>query len=244
MTYARADDILNNVASACGLTPVSNPFTSTDPSFLQMIRILNAAGQELIGLHEWQKLQKAHTILTAVPPDDGDYDLPTDYSYMINQTGWTPSSSGLGLPVGGPLSPQDWAYMTNVTATALTLFISFRIAEGLFRVFPQPPPDATTISFIYISKNWVLDEDATTEKDKVENPADIVWYEQTLIEKFLKLRFLEAKGFDTSSAQGQFMSAFMQWTGRDVGAPILSMCQRRGYPYLGWRNIPETGYGS
>jgi len=61
--------------------------------------------------------------------------------------------------------------------------------------------------------------------------------------KFLKLRFLEAKGFDTTAAAGQFLNMFNSFTDKDVSAQTLNMSRARVFPYLGWRNIPETNYG-
>jgi hypothetical protein len=83
----------------------------------------------------------------------------------------------------------------------------------------------------------VLAKDAPTAAD------DVILYEPILITKFLKLRFLEAKGFDTVAASKQFEVTFMQWTGNDISAPTLSMARMRVFPYLNWRNVPETNYG-
>jgi hypothetical protein len=215
---------------------------STDPAFIQLRNILTAAGQELLGLHEWQRLIKAHTITTVVPPDTGEYDLPADFGFMIDQTGWTPTNR---LPLGGPLSPQDYTYLLNTNLASSTIYVSFRQAQGKFIVLPQPPPDATVLNFEYISRWWVADALTPTvlEKDTPNANDDVVLFEPVLIRKFLKLRFLEAKGFDTTAAVGQFNSVFMQWTGKDISAPVLSMARMRVFPYLNWRNIPETNYG-
>jgi hypothetical protein len=118
--------------------------------------------------------------------------------------------------------------------------------QGQIWVLPDPPPDGQEINFEYISRNWVQPDGTTSEDDREDHVAafgDVVYYEPILIRKFLKLRFLEAKGFDTTAAVGQFLNVFNSWTGKDVSAPILSMSRSRVFPYLGWRNIPETGYG-
>lgn len=236
--YETAKEVINNAAGECGLTPLADVFASLDPAFIQLRNLLTSVGRELVGLHTWQRLIKTHTITTAVPPDDNEYALPDNFAYMIPQTGWSPSEM---MPLGGPLSPQDWTYLVNSGLGPSTIYVSFRVAQGAFMLLPDPPPDAVTINFEYISRDWVLE--GATEKDKAENNADVVLFETILISKFLKLRFLEAKGFDTTAALGQFQSVFMQWTGNDISAPILSMARNRVFPYLGWRNIPETNYG-
>lgn len=243
--YDTAAEIINAAAVECGLTAVSNPFASTDPAFVQLVQLLTNTGRELLGLHQWNKMVADHSITTNVPPDTGDYDLPDDFAYMIDQTGWTPTNAGLGLPLGGPLTEQDWAYLVNTNLASSTIYVSFKISQGQFQVLPQPPPDAIDINFKYISRWWVALAAAPTVgvTDKVANPDDVVFYEPILIAKFLKLRFLEAKGFDTTAAAAQFHSVFMQWTGKDISAPVLNAARYRVFPYLGWRNIPETNYG-
>lgn len=240
--YDTAANVINLAASECGLTAVADPYTSLDPAFIQLKNLLTQAGREMIALHDWQRLIKTHTITTVVPPDTGDYDLPADFGRMIDQTGWTPTNR---LPLGGPLSPQDWTYLVNTNLASSTVYVSFRQAQGQFKVLPQPPPTGIVMNFEYISRYWVATAAAPTvlAKDAPTAADDVILYEPILITKFLKLRFLEAKGFDTVAASKQFEVAFMQWTGNDISAPTLSMARLRVFPYLNWRNVPETNYG-
>jgi len=243
--YDTAAEIINAVAPEVGLTAVSDPFASTDPAFIQLVQLLTNAGREMLGLHQWNRFVQEHSITTVVPPDTGNYDLPDDFSYMIDQTGWTPTNAGLGLPLGGPLSEQDWAYLVNTNLASSTIYVSFKMSQGQFQVLPQPPPTGIEINFKYISRWWVALAAAPTVlvQDKVTASDNVVLYEPILITKFLKLRFLEAKGFDTNAASQQFQSVFMQWTGKDVSAPVLNAARCRVFPYLGWRNVPETNFG-
>lgn len=242
--YGTAAEIINGAASECGLTAVADPYASSDPAFIQLTNILTSAGREMLALFQWQKFVKTHTITTTVPPDTGNYDLPDDFAYMIDQTGWTPTNGGNGLPLGGPLSEQDWTYLVNTNLAEATIYVSFKMADGQLQVLPQPPPDGIIINFEYISRNWVALTGTTTgSKDAPTLSTDVILYEPILIQKFLKLRFLEAKGFDTTAAVAQFLTMFQSWTGKDVSAPVLNMARSRFFPYLGYRNIPETNYG-
>lgn len=232
-----AATIINQAASECGLTAVEDPYASTDPAFIQLRNILTSSGRELLGLHEWQKMMRTHTFTTTT---DTEYPLPDDFGYMIDQTYWDRTNR---MPLGGPLSPQDWSFLIGGNITLGTVYVTFRVVEGVMRLLPDPPGAGHDIRYEYICKNWVLDKDGTTYKDAPEDKDDVILYESILAVKFLKLRFLEAKGFDTSAAMEQFTNVFMQWTGKDVSAPILSMARNRIFPYLGYRNIPETNYG-
>jgi hypothetical protein len=63
--------------------------------------------------------------------------------------------------------------------------------------------------------------------------------------KFLKVKMLEAKGFDASSARLEFENIFDARTGQDEGASILSASNNsRGFPYLHpYYSTGDTGYG-
>jgi hypothetical protein len=240
-TLASANDILNRVAAEVGVAPVIDPYASTDPSFIKMRYLLNIAGEELVEAHPWEQLLKEHQILTA-DGDTGVYTLPSDFSHMINQTGWERSRN---VPLGGPLSPQDWAYLKGRNFASTTLYASFRISEGSFKVYPDPPPVGLDINFEYVSTNWVRSATQPyTYSDQVVDGAQTPLFNRTLISRYLKLKYLDATGFDTSKAQSDFDQMFLMLTGTEKGAPILSAGGASGYPYLNIGNVPDTGFGS
>jgi hypothetical protein len=241
-TLADANTILNRVAAEVGLTPVSDPFGSDDDNFVQMRNLLQGAGEDLLVAHPWELLTKEHQIST-LETDSGDYDLPYDFYYMINQTGWERANN---VPLFGPLSPQDWTYLLGRDLVSHTIYASFRLKEGKFSIFPQPPPDGLDINFEYINKNWVQSGvQANTYTDTLANGSDIPQFDKTLLIRYLKVKFLDAKGFDITKAQEDFNQAFNFLTGFDKGAEILNAGNTsRGFPYLNARyNVPDTGYG-
>jgi hypothetical protein len=237
-----ANDILNRVGVEVGLDPVNDPYSTTDKSYVQMRYLLNVAGEELCQAYEWGDLVEEHSIQTQAT-DSGDYDLPADFLYMINQTGWERAES---VPLYGPLSAQDWQYLLGRDLVSHTIYASFRLKEGKFSIFPQPPPDGLDIHFEYIRRNWVL-EAGTTDSftDSVETGGDVPIFNRTLISRYLKVKWLEAKRFDSTRAQADLNQIFEQLTGRDKGSKILSAGRNaRGYPYLNsWTSVPDTGFG-
>lgn len=241
--FDTAAQIINDVAVECGISAASNPFTSTDAAFVQLRTLLTSVGRELLGLHQWQKFIKVHSFNTSSPDtDQNKFNLPADFGYMFDQTYWTPTTR---FPLGGPLSPQDWAYLVNTNLGPTIMYISFKVADNQIVVLPDPPPANYDINFQYASRYWAAAAASPTvaSMDRVVAADDVVLYEPILMVKFLKLRFLESKGFDTTAALGQFNSVFMQWTGRNVTMPVLTLARNRVFPYLGYRNIPETNYG-
>jgi hypothetical protein len=245
--YITANEIINRAAVECGLAPVTDVFSSADPSFRQLRMLLTSCGQTLIQDFPWQGLIRKFELVTS-DLDDGVYDLPADFSYMIDQTGWQQGGPSV-WPLMGPASPQIWSYLEASQIYSKTLFVWFRLQDGKFNVFPNdPPPDGVPIVFQYISRAWVIgDGDAgpESEKDYVDNNSDIIRFEPILIVSYLKLKFMQAKGFDTQSVQADFDRALDSWKGKDQSAPILNTGGRPFGPrYLDYMNVPETGYGS
>jgi len=236
-----ANDVLNRVAVEVGFDAVPDPYSSAEPHFIQMRYLLQTCGEELALAHTWEFLNAAYQVTTQ-DTDSGDYPLPSDFHYMIPQTGWERAEN---VPLFGPLSAQDWTYLLGRDLVSYTIYASFRIKEGVFSIFPQPPPNGLDINYEYQSTNWVIDaSDPSVSKNEIIVGADKPAYDRTLITRMLKLKWLEAKGFDTTGPQGDFNQVFGFLTGKDKSGEIVSMGGYRGFPYLGSRsNTPDTGYG-
>jgi hypothetical protein len=240
--FYTANDIINRVAGETGLIPVPDPFSSTDDTFLQLRTLLNSAGQQLVELYEWQELVREYQITTS-SADTGKYALPADFDRMINQTHWDRTND---VAVAGPLSAQDWTYLLGRDLVSQTIYASFRQVEGEFWLFPQPPPDGLDINFEYMSRNWVGDAlDPGARNDTVQDGADTILIQPILIIKALKVMFMNAKGFDSSSANLEFNAMLDSRLGKDKGARILNASNiARSFPYLDtYRNTGDTNYG-
>lgn len=237
--YETTAQIINAVASEVLSLPadIDDPYTSVDPAIVQLRNLLTACGRELVSVHEWQSLLRTHSFVTTT---EDEYDMPSDYDRFVNQTGWDRTNQ---LPLGGPLNAQEYAFLVNTGLAPSTIYVCFRVAKNKIQVLPDPPPVGLTIKFDYISRYWVGDG-STFTKDKPTAKTDYVYFDSIFMQKFLKLRFLEAKGFDTTAAVGQFTVQWNAQTGNDRPAPVLTLARGRTFPYLGYRNIPETGYGS
>ncbi len=240
--YSNANEILNRTALEVGLVPIADPVASADESFIQLTGLLTSAGQEMVELHPWQILRGVYEF-TTLDTDSGTYDLPEDFSYMIDQTGWDQTNR---VAIGGPLSAQDWSYLIGRDLVSQSIYASFRLVDGLFDLFPQPPPANLKIRFEYISRNWVRETgQSEPNRDDIGSGTDLVMYEPILIIKFLKVKFLSAKGFDTTAAALDFETLFLSRTGKDEGSPILSASSsQRGFPYLSpIYNVGDSGFG-
>jgi hypothetical protein len=242
--YITNNDIINRVAVEIGLTPVTDVFSTSDPVFRQLTYLLTTSVQELMELFPWQSLIREFQY-TTVQDQIGIIDLPADFAYMIDQTGWERTQN---VPLIGPMSPQDWTYLLGRDLVGSTIYASFRFDQDKFYIFPNNPmPAGLDINFEYISSNLiqVAATDPVEYTDSAQNPGDTPLFPAHLITRFLKVKILEAKGFDSQKAEDNFWQAFYSWSGKDNSAQILNAGRQwRGFPYLDmWRNLPDTGYG-
>jgi len=240
---ANVNEILNRTAAEVGLEPVTDPFGDTSQHFTQMRFLLQTVGEELALAHPWEFLVREEQILT-LDTDTGIYPLPDDFMYMLDQTGWERKEN---VPLFGPLSAQDWTYLLGRDLVTFTIYASFRIKDGTFNIFPAPPPSGLDINYEYQSKNWVQNPNDLTEfTDTFTSGDDIILYDRTLTTRYLKVKWLGAKGFDTTKPQEDFNQMFSFLTGKDKGGDIISAGKNgRQFPYLDARyNTPDTGFGS
>ena len=218
--YITNNDIINRVAVEVGLTPVADVFSTEDPAFRQLIYLLTTCVQELMMLYPWQMLVREYQHTTG-PAESGDLDLPADFSYMIPQTGWERSEN---VPLIGPLSAQDWTYLLGRDLVGSTIYASFRFDQGKFRIFPNDPvPEGLSINFEYISRNVIAIAATSPQEytDEAKQAADVPAFPPHLITRMLKMKFLEAKGFDSQKSTDDYNLALNSFMGKDNSAPIL-----------------------
>lgn len=240
--FKTINQIVNQVALETGIPKQVDIFASNDPATAQLIALSEACGYELLQDEAWEGLTRLNEFTTQAG-DDGKYDLPEDFAYIINQTAWDRTNN---VVLGGPLSAQEWEYLQGRDLVSSTIYATFREVENQFWLYPQPPVVGIDIAYEYISRNWVLVNGVPNNySDTVANSADIVLYEPHLFERLLKLRFLEARGFDTTMAASQYDKSLTSWAAKDKGAPVLNQGRRHtGIPYLdGLYNTPDSGFG-
>ncbi len=127
-----------------------------------------------------------------------------------------------------------------------TIYAKFRIQQGQFTIFPQPAPPNLLINYEYFSVNWVSDGTTPdTLKSECTQNSDKPFFPRLIISRYLKLKWLQAKGLDANTAQDDFNQIFDNVTGTDKGAPVLNAGSGSfGIPLLnGWDNIGDSGYG-
>lgn len=241
MAWDTAATVINDVLLELALTDseVADPYISEDATVIQVRRLLKAAGRYLLRQYGWTHLRPTHTFSTV--SGTATYALPADFARLVDQTQWNRTEQ---LPLGGPIPSQGWQLLKAAQSTGVVNFFH-RIAQD--KVELHPTPDAVnTLAFEYQSRYWVQPSaEAAPTSEEPSAADDILWFDGHLLSRLLKLRWLEAKGFDTAAALNDYQQAFDAATSADGAAPVLRLDRQ---PLSLWRpldghNIPYTGFG-
>jgi hypothetical protein len=166
------------------------------------------------------------------------YDLPSDYESAVPRTMWDLSKHWEML---GPESPQQWEWL-------LSGFIStgprirWRLLGKYFQIWPGVSTNEL-LGYEYRSKGWA-ESDTGTVKNSFTADTDTCIYPDRLMVLATKLKYFEAKGFDTTAMYRNYIEEFEIVRAQDMSAANLSFAPRPGTVLIGYDNIPDTGYGT
>ena len=248
--YDTAGEIINRVLAEVGIIPPADPFANRDAAVIQLTYLLTSVGRQLMKLHSWEFLQREYTIVTTAL-DTGKYPLPDDFDRMIPQTSWSRTQR---VRVPGSVTPTVWQYLKGRNLVSSTIYAVFREVENQFWLYPQPPdatvPEGLTIAFEYMSRGWVQEASSVGTQtpsyaDFVAASGDVVFFDPTMTERLLKLRFKEARGMESQGAQNEALQLFSSVSSQDVAGDVINAAgMSQPYPYLNMRrNVPDSGFG-
>jgi len=230
------NQILSRVAVEAGLDAVADPFGSSDQHYVQLKTLLQTACEDLCLAHPWEFLTRTLTINTV----DGmaSYLLPKDFQSLVDNTGWdTSTDEPIYL-----LSAQQWGAIEATDIDPVSL--GFRIFGGKISFTTSSFPTSIKVTFEYISRNFVIPASNPLQGDDVfTSGADIIIFDRTLITRYLKTLWFEAKGIDSQSAQLAFAQSFDMLIGKDTGGTVLNVGRRGGGRLIDYSNLPDHGYG-
>jgi hypothetical protein len=239
MAQATAVTIIQRVSAEAGIPVAADPFTSTDPNQVLLVRLLNGSGRELVDVYPWPDLDQVLRLDFADSGGAGSFYAPEDLAYIHNQTIWNLDSA---QPVSGPMSAQDWYSLKN-SITADTTRMYFRRIGPALQFLPDPSPLTTVVEFEYTSSNWVESAQGTA-KGSATVSDDIVLLDDHLVSRLLKVRWLEARGMTTAAAAIEFRSALENAIGKARGgARVLGVTGRNYSAQLPPMLTPDTGIG-
>lgn len=166
------------------------------------------------------------------------YDLPTDYYSTVNRTHWDKSKRWEML---GPESPQQWEWLLSGYISTGPR-IRWRLLGQYFQIWPGMNA-GELLGFEYRSKGWVYSA-AGLAQNSFTADSDTCIYPDRVMVLMTKLKYFEAKGFDTTALYRDFLMELESAMAQDLAAANLSFAPRPGTVLIGYDNIPDSGYGT
>ena len=232
-------ELAQTAAVEMGLAAPASIYASPELIPQQLGALLNLTGEMLVKRRVWRRLFREATV-TAVA-GQGTYPLPDDFARPITQTEWDRVNR---WPLIGNETPQQWQWLkSGILSTGPRE--RFRLVGNSLELWPVPGtgiPVPLTFSYYYVSKWWALS--ATEEaKPKCTKDDDTTIFDERLLISGVKLRFYQAKQFDTSSFAQEFQTNLDDALAQDSGGPILSMARQPAFPLITIYNVPDGNWG-
>jgi hypothetical protein len=247
--FATFQTLLQQVCALLNLAVPADPVGSTDPNLIMMRTAANLTSLEMLNAYEWSQLTKEGTInintVTVPPPGESNevaFNLPGDFYRFIDQTQW---NAAMRFPAVGPVAPQGW--MTyRVFPISANFTLTWQVRQNQIWFLNPPPPPGQDFKFMYLSQALVQDaDDPNLYKNIASKAGDTFQLDGILMVLMTRVKWLEARGFDSSAAVRDFLLAYDSRIGAQKGANILNMAGGpHAYPYIGIGNLPEASlYG-
>ena len=166
------------------------------------------------------------------------YDLPTDYVSTVNRTHWDKSKRWEML---GPESPQQWEWLLSGYISTGPR-IRWRLLGKFFQIWPGMNADEL-LGFEYRSNAWA-ESALGVAKTSFTADTDTCIYPDRVMVLGTKLKYFEAKGFDTTALYRDYLAELETAMAQDMAAANLSFAPRPGTVLIGYDNIPDSGYGT
>lgn len=211
--------ITQSVALRVMKQSISSAATNADSKVLQMVELINEAGQELAARHTWQLLNNEATFASVATESQGLLTTlaGADFSFIVNETFWNRTQR---RPVFGPKSEAEWQQLkAQFTQGPWT---QYRIRANQLLFFPIPPA-GNNIYFEWMSKNWATDATGVTGKASMNVDTDISKLNERLLVLDGIWRWKMAQKLDFEDDFTKAQVAINDAIGREGSRPILNL---------------------
>lgn len=211
---------LQIVQMACqriGIRAPNAVVTSQDEQVLQILALSNKEGMDLVKQYDWEGLQTEATFTTSAAELQGTLSsIAPGLKFIKNNTMWDHT---LRRPVLGPKAQDDWQQAVAMQLTGP--YSQYRIKNDNIYFYPIPPA-GNTITFEYLSKNWISTSVGGTS-NVWTNDADTCLIDDELIIDGIVWRWKAAKGLDYAEDAANYEDNLAISKSRDGSKPRLNM---------------------
>ena len=226
-----------------GLPKPNEVVLSQDATVQQMLALLNRAGADMVIGFPWEQLTKEWVFESAsatVAPDGLTLSmpLPSDWSYFTDQTQWDRTNH---WPLLGPKTAQEWQWLKGGLLSSGPR-MRYRVVGGNLELFPGSET-GSQVAMEYIADTWL--KSATIQNtyySSVQNDDDILLLDPWIMTAYLKLKYWEAKGLNTTAYTKDFLGTWEARIGKNKGAPMLTLAPRARTMLIGINNIPDGSW--
>lgn len=201
-------------------TPVGGISGGNDPQLLQMMRLLEEEGDDLVTRHPWQVLTYEVGLTTVADEDQGDINdicnaavSGQSFAYFKNGTFWDRANH---LPVCGPLDAAEWQQMKALVSTGPRY--RWRLRGNHLLINPTPTAGQTWY-FEVVSPLWI--KNSVVLKNRFTADSDVVVYPNYLCEMGLRWRWKKEKGLDYAEDFRTYEAQLAKEIGADGGKRSL-----------------------
>lgn len=169
----------------------------------------------------------------------GLFPLPSDFDRQIDRTHWDKSKRWEML---GPETPQqaEWLRSSYISTGPR---VRYFYQGGYFQIWPALGSEEVLV-YDYLSKSWIYAAAGTSPtKQAFTVDTDTTIFPDALMRALIKLKYLEAKGMDTTAAFRYYDQQLDLAKAHDAGSPTLAMAPTPVGVLITQAQIPDSGYG-
>lgn len=217
MSYSTLLDIVQRAADElAGVTRPTVVVASSDPIARQLYAHANAAGRDLMRLHEWTALHTTTTIATV--NGTSTYSLASDYDRMIVDTLWNRTNKQIGI---GPDSPVINRFLNESGTASVGIHPRFRLAGTSLVIWPTPT-SVQTLVYEYASNKWARSSLSVAQIEFLTD-TDTSVFDPDLLKAEIKWRYMAGKGFYADALKDEAMAMRDLKIAGDIGGTVLDM---------------------
>lgn len=203
--------ILDTVCDDALIERDANYATNSDPQYQRLVRYANKTSRDILSVHNWSALKKRGTV--TVVSGTTLYDLPSDYSHLINDTAQT----GSGLRKANV--PMNDSIISLSDVRNITTYMG-RLLGNQIELVNMP---SGTFYFMYMSKGSVQRDGTGDLTDTFLTDNDQWLLDDELLIRGILWRWHKAEGHpDAASEMNDFTNYFKVAKARDIGARVIT----------------------